>query len=109
MAFAHELPRLDVHGAAIELERKIKAGVICEGEREDAIGNNADGQSVARGFERHARMEGRVLLAGLFGKIGKEIVMIDECRRPFGAAGEFEADHGLGSFNGVRKKLRRRS
>ena len=48
--FADELPRLDVHGAAIELEREVETGAIREGEREDAIGNDADGERFARGL-----------------------------------------------------------
>ena len=48
--FADELPRLDVHGAAIEFEREIEARAICEGEREDAIGNDADGKRLRARF-----------------------------------------------------------
>ena len=51
-------------------------------------------------------MEGRVVFARLFGKIGKKIMMIDEFWRAFLAARQFEGDHGLGGLDGVREKLR---
>ena len=104
--FADELPRLDVHGAAIEFEREIEARAVFEGEAKHTIGNDADGERIARRFERDARMEGRIVVARLFGEIGKEIVMIDQRRRAVGAAGEFEGDHGLGRLDRVREKLR---
>ena len=47
---------------------KLRRVAICEGEREDAIGNDADGQRFARSFERNTHMEGRVIVAGLFGQ-----------------------------------------
>ena len=76
--FADELPRLDVHGAAIEFEREIETRAVFEGEAKHTIGNDADGERIACRFERDARMEGRIVVARLFGEIGKEIVMIDQ-------------------------------
>src|SRR5271157_1440136 len=84
--FADELPRLDIHGAAIEFEREIEARAAFEEETKHAIGNNADGERLARYFERDARMEWRVFVTRLFGQVGKQIVMIDQSRRTFGAA-----------------------
>ena len=78
----------------------------CEGEAEYTIGNDADGQSFARSFERDAHMERRIVFAGLFGQIGKKIVMIDELWRAFGAARQLEGDHGLGRLERMREKLR---
>ena len=56
--FAHQLPRLDVHGATIEFEREVEAGSIGKRERKDAVGNDANGERLAGGLERYARMEG---------------------------------------------------
>ena len=85
---------------------KLRRRAIFEGEAKHTIGNDADGESLARRFERDARVEGRIVVARLFGEIGKKIVMIDQGRRAVGAAGEFEGDHGLGRLDRVREKLR---
>src|SRR5271157_1610890 len=53
--FADELPRLDIHGAAIEFEREIEARAAFEGQAKHAVGNDADGERLARCFERDAR------------------------------------------------------
>src|SRR5271157_6338289 len=79
--FADELPRLDVHGAAIEFEREVEARAAFEGEAKHTIGNDADGERLACRFERDARVERRIILARLFRKIGKKVMMVDELWR----------------------------